>query len=276
MTYSILIDIFNVALPLLYLTVVWVYGKAFFRDSAWARRIKTRLFASTLAIHFVYLLLRTVEFRHPPVTSTFELLTVIAFSVGVAYIFIEFRTKAKETGYFVAQIALLFQLISSIFIRDLIEVPEVLRSNLFGLHVTTALLGYAAITISAVFGFLYLMLYHEIRSNRFGVIYKKLPNLETLERMGYTGLKMAFVLLGFAILFGFIWLLYSGMDFSYLDPKLVGTILIWVMYGVGIVAKRRGDWKGKKVMVLSVWGFGITFISMMVINLFLSGFHKFD
>lgn len=75
MTSSILIDILNFALPLLYLTVVWVYGKAFFSDAAWAKRIKTRLFVSTLAVHFVYLLLRTVEFRHPPVTSIFELLT---------------------------------------------------------------------------------------------------------------------------------------------------------------------------------------------------------
>jgi len=270
------IDILNVLLPILYAGTVLVYGRAFFSDVPWAKRIKTRFFLGTVTLHFVYLVLRTIEFRHPPVTSIFELLTVVAFSIAVAYLFIEFRTKAKGTGYFIANIAFLFQLVSSLFIRDLIEVPEVLRSNLFGLHISSAMLGYAAITISAVFGFLYLMLYHEIKSSRFGIVYQKLPNLETLERMGFTAFKMGFLLLGIAIVVGFVWLPSSGLDFSYLDPKLVGTVLIWLMYGIGILAKRRGGWKGRRVMMLSVWGFGITVVSMMVINLFLSGFHKFD
>jgi len=270
------INILNIALPVLYFGIVFVYGKAFFSDEAWARGIKTKIFVFTVVLHFAYLILRTVEFRHPPVTSIYEMLTVVSFSVAVAYLFIEFRSKAKGTGYFIAIIAFVLQLISSLFIRDLTEVPEALRSNLFGLHVSSAMLGYAAIAISAVFGFLYLMLYHEIKSNRFGVVYQKLPNLETLERMGFTAFKMGFVLLGVAIIAGFVWLPSSGLDFSYLDPKLIGTMLIWLMYGIGILAKRRGDWKGRKVMMLSVWGFGITLVSMVVINLFLSGFHKFD
>lgn len=276
MTISPIIHFFNFFLPLLYFGILCIYAVAFFRDLKWAKRIKTPLFVAVLGIHLLYLFLRTAAFGHPPVTSVYEIFTVLAFSISLAYLIIEFRSKVKETGLFIAFLVFLFQTVSSLFIKDLLVVREVLRSNLFGLHVSTALLGYAAITISAVFGFLYLMLYHEIRSNRFGVIYKKLPNLETLERMGYSGLKMSFFLLGLAIIIGFIWLPASGLDFSYLDPKLIGTILIWLLYGFGIIAKRRGGWKGRKVMLLTVWSFGITLFSMMVINLFLSGFHKFD
>lgn len=272
---KILVDELNIVIPILYFVVVWTYGKAFFADEAWAKRIKTKLLSATIVLHAVYLLARTFQFNHPPVTTIFELLTVIAFSVALAYLFIEYRSKVRETGYFILNLAFFFQLISSLFIKDLLEVPEVLRSPLFGLHVSSALIGYAAVTISAVYGFLYLMLYHEIKSSRFGVIYKKLPNLETLEYLSYTAIKMAFALLGFAILIGLIWLPKAFSSASYSDPKLIGTLIIWALYGVGIVAKRTGEWKGRKVMILSIFGFAITIFSMMVINIFFSGFHRF-
>ncbi len=269
------VDGINILLPACYFIVVWTYGKAFFGDVVWAKTIKSRLLVSTVALHFLYLLARAIEFNHPPVTTIFEILTVLAFCVAVAYLIIEIRSRSGETGYFILNIAFFFQFVSSAFIRDLLEVPEILRSNFFGLHVGSALLGYAAITISAVYGFLYLMLYHQIKASKFGMIYAKLPNLETLERMSYTGFKMAFLFLGIAILVGFLWLPQTFLDVSYSDPKLVGTILLWLLYGIGIAAKRLGEWKGRKVMILSVCGFGLTIFSMTVVNLLFTGFHNF-
>lgn len=229
-----------------------------------------------IILHLVYLLDRTVAFDHPPVTTVFEIFTVLSFCIAAAYMFIERRSKAKETGYFILNIAFFFQVGSSLFIKDLLEVPEILRSNWFGLHVTSALLGYAAITISAVYGFLYLMLYHQIKVNNLGVIYKKLPNLETLEKMNFTAVTMAFGLLTLAIIVGFIWLQRTFSDYSLSDPKLIGTLIIWGVYGIGIIAKKTGELKGRKVMILSVAGFVIAVFSMTVINMFFSGFHKFN
>lgn len=265
----------TILLPAFYFIVVWAYGKAFFSDLRWAESVKSKLLVVTLVLHLMYLLARTVEFGHPPVTTIFEILSVLGFSVALAYWLIEVRSKSRETGYFIVNIAFFFQLISSMFIRDIAEVPQVLRSSLFGLHVSSALLGYAAITLSAVYGFLYLMLYHEIKASKFGTIYKKLPTLETLERMSFTSFKMAFLFLAIAIAVGFWWLPKSFPNFSYSDPKLIGTVFLWLMYGIGILAKRFGEWKGRKVMILSVCGFGITIFSMIAINIFFSGFHNF-
>lgn len=229
----------------------------------------------TLFLHALYLVWRTIQFDHPPITTVFEILTLLAFSIALVYLFIELRSKAKGTGYFILNIAFFFQLGSSLFIQDLLEVPEVLRSNLLGLHVSTALFGYSAITISATYGFLYLMLYHEIKANQFGVIYKKLPNLETLERMSFSSFKLAFLFLGLAILVGFVWLPKANVEFSYTDPKLTGTLAIWALYGIGIIAKRSGGWKGRRVMILSICGFVVSLFSMTVVNVFFSEFHKF-
>jgi len=270
------ITILNIALPVLYFALVWAYGKAFFSDASWAKKWKSTLLAVVVLFHLFYLFLRTITFDHPPVTTVYEILSVLAFAVAAAYAVIERQSKAKETGYFILNLSFFFQLISSLFIRDLLEVPQILRSNWFGLHIASALIGYASITISAVYGLLYLMLYHEIKANRFGVIYKKLPNLETLERMNLIAIILAFSSLTFAILAGFIWLPYAFASFSYADPKLLGTAALWLLYGVGIIARQKGSIRGRTIMALSIVAFFIALFSMSVINLFFSGFHRFS
>ncbi len=273
---TIAIAILNIALPVLYFAVVWAYGKAFFSDISWAKQWKSNLLIAAVISHLLYLVLRTITFDHPPVTTIFEILSVLAFAIAVTYSVIERQSKAKETGYFILNISFFFQLTSTFFIRDLLEVPQILRSLWFGLHITSALIGYAAITISAVYGLLYLMLYHEIKANRFGVIYKKLPNLETLERMNFTAIIMAFAFLTSAIVAGFTWLPQAFVDFSYTDPKLLGTVSLWLLYGIGIIARQKGSLRGRTIMVLSIIAFLVALFSMSVINLFFSGFHRFS
>ena len=270
-----LIDVFTVALPLLYFSTVWAYAKAFFKDSAAAKRTKTPLLLATLAVHLSYLLLRSAFFNHPPITTIFEIMSIIAFSIGAAYAVIEFQTKVKNTGYFILILAFIFQTISSFFIENLSEVKPVLRSSLLGIHVSSALLGYAAIAISAVYGFLYLMLYHHIKSSRFGVIYTKLPNLETLEKMSILSIIFGFSFLTVAIAVGLIWLPRAFDHFSYFDPKLIGTVFIWAIYGAGLGAKKTIGWQGRKIMILSIIAFAVSFFSLTIINVYFSAFHKF-
>ena len=129
--------------------------------------------------------------------------------------------------------------------------------------------------LSAVYGFLYLMLYHDIRSSRFGLIYNRLPNLETLETMSNRGEVFGFWALTVAIGVGLFWLPRVFKDFSYLDPKLIGTMAVWALYAMGLSAKRKFGWQGRKMMIMSLIGFCIVFFSMTVINLYLSGFHSF-
>lgn len=268
-------SILNYLLPLFYFALVWTYGKAFFADKHWAKFAKTPILIATIVLHLLSLAVRTILFRHPPVTSVFEIFSVLACAITITYYIIELRSQRKETGYFILNIAFFFQLASSVFIKSTSEVPDILRSPLFGIHVSSALIGYAAITIAGAFGLMYLMLYHEMKATRFGVIYKKLPTLETLERMTFTTVKLAFLFLSVAILFGFIWLHRAIAQPNYFDPKLIGTILVWVMYGFLVVSKMRYGWKGRKVMILSIVGFLISIFSMTIINIFFSEFHKF-
>lgn len=271
-----LILIFELVLPALYFLTVWNYAKSFFSGLREAESRKSILLVTTILFHSLYIVVRAIEYRHPPITTIFEILSLIAYTVAVVYAYIEFRTRNNSTGYFILMLPFFFQLCSSIFIKEPTQIPAILRSNLLGFHVSSALLGYAAITIAGVYGVLYLMLYHDIKSSQFGVIYKRLPNLETLEKMSLTATGFGFALLTIAIVVGLIWLPRAIPDFSYADPKLFGTLAIWVIYAMGLLARRIAGWRGKRIMWFSIFGFGLAIFSITVINLFFTGFHKFD
>ncbi len=270
-----LVDILGPVLPVLYAGVVVLYGISFFRTSASATRLARPALAVVLVLHVLYLMLRTVTLDHPPITSVFEIMSVLAISIAIGYGYIELRTKSGNTGFFILLLAFGFQTVSTVFIKDQTAIPEFLHSRVLGLHVSAALLGYTAISLSAVYGFLYLMLYHEIKSTRFGLIYNRLPNLEMLETMSNRAEAFGFLMLTIAIVVGIFWLPRVFDHFSYWDPKLIGTLIIWCMYAVGLGAKRKFGWQGRKMMVLSIIAFGFVFLSLTVINLYLSGFHNF-
>jgi ABC-type uncharacterized transport system permease subunit len=268
-------DMLSVIMPFLYAALVLIYGLTFFKANPVLGRMRFPLLLLTVVLHVVYLTAHGIMLDHPPITSVFEIMSLLAASIAVAYMYIEWRTRTSNTGAFILLLAFAFQTVSSLFIRDNISIPEYLHSFVLGFHVSAALLGYTGISLSAAYGFLYLMLYHEIKSTRFGLIYSRLPSLEMLETMSNRSEVFGFAMLSVAIGIGLFWLPKVFSDFSYLDPKLVGTLFIWLLYAIALAAKRSLGWQGRKTMVISLIAFGFVFLSMTVINLYLSGFHSF-
>lgn len=270
-----IIHTLNNLLPFLYgLTFIFylldfIYSK---RELSTAKRL---FLFFTILIHFFYLLLRTIEFNHTPITTVFEIFTLLAFAVAVSYYIIELVTEIRNTGTFILFLSLIFQIVSTLNIKDLIEVKEILRSPYLGIHVFTALTGYAGITFSTIYGLLYLILYRQIKGQKFGLIFNRLPNLEILEYLSFVSALVGFVMLSVAIVIGFIWLPQAFTEPKYFDPKLIATIIVWLFYAFGISGRWIFRWSGKKIVYLSMTGFLITLFSMTLLNLVFTGFHKF-
>ncbi len=269
------ISIINNLLPLFYLIAFASYLIDFIKEKNALANSKRIFLFITLLLHAVYLTFRTIEFNHAPITTKFEIFSVLAFALIFAYFILELLTDIRWTGYYVIFFALIFQVISSIYIQDLNEVNEILRNRLLGIHVISAILGYAGIILSAVHGFLFLKLYKNIKLNKFGLLFKRLPSLEILEKLSFYSAIIGFILLTIAIKIGVIWLPSAFPDYSYFDPKLITTGLIWLIYGIGISMKIFAKWYGRKFIIFSISGFIITLVSLLITRIFETSFHSF-
>ena len=270
-----LIHSLNTILPFLYAATLVVYTYDFTQGKSKFSNAKRIFLFVTLMAHLVYLLARTLEFSHAPITNKFEIFTLLAFAVTFSYFILELLTDVRGTGLFIIAFALIFQILSTFLIQDLIEVKEVLRNRMLGLHVVSAIMGYSGFTISAVYGILYLLLYKNIRMKNYGLFFKRLPNLESLEVLSFKSLIIGNVLLTIAIFIGVIWLPSAFPDFSYFDPKLISTGLVWAIYSVGIFLFIKGNWFGKNLIYFSLAGFVIAISSMILSNILASSFHSF-
>jgi ABC-type transport system involved in cytochrome c biogenesis permease subunit len=147
------ISALNYVLAITYVIGIVAYGAVFFADEKNRIQKFCRYSKATLRLiiflHLLYFVLRIIDYSHSTVTSIFELLTLLAFSLTITYMYIEFRTGVFQTGFFILLIAGIFQVISTIFIKELKEINPVLKSWLLGAHVSGALIGYSAILFQA-------------------------------------------------------------------------------------------------------------------------------
>lgn len=275
------LQLLNVLLPLGYLLAALTYLVVFLDAPEWAKTWSTRVIGSVVGVHLAYLVLEALAFRHVPVANTWEGFTFIAFAMGAVYLGLEWRWKDKATGIFVLVPILVFQVLSSAFITHTREVDDILRSPLFAVHVTSALIGYVALAIAGVYGAMYALLYRELKKHRVGLIFRRLPNLETLSRLNLGAVLFGWIALTVAIFLGSVWadeLMARGRleNTFYTDPKFLLTVFLWALYGLTLGGRYLFRWPNRQLAHLSVLAFILMLGSSLAVNLFLSSFHQFS
>ncbi len=270
-----IIKLFNVALPVLYFYATYLYALFFFRENASAGKKASQMLYITIAIHTVEIFLRGIYYRHFPVATVWEAFSVIALAVAIIYAYIEYRSRNKTTGYYILIFVFFIQLFSSAFFDNPVHFPPFLTSLLFIFHVSSAILGYSSFIISAIYGLMYLMLFHEIKQSHFGIVYRRLPSLEELSEMNVRAANIGLFFLTLAIVLGLGLTGQVYVSFSPLDAKAIITYVAWVIYALVVYGKFRAQWPGRVMALLSLGGLAVILFSMLVVNLFMSNFHEF-
>jgi ABC-type transport system involved in cytochrome c biogenesis permease subunit len=275
-----LLQLLNVLLPLGYLLAVVLYATLYISDAPWSAKVAPRFAQGLAVLHGSYLVLAGVAFEHVPVANTWEGMTFIAFALTVVYIGLEWRLGIRSTGAFLLTPALVFQILSSAFVTHTREVEEILRSSWFGVHVTSALMGFAALAIAAVYGGLYVLLYRSLKGSKVGLVFRRLPSLDVLGRLNWHAMVVGWAALTLAIVVGIVWV--TGLQArgeitgNFLaDPKFVSTVAIWGLYGLCLAGRLIFRWPSRRLATVSLVSFVLMLCSTMMITVFLESFHRF-
>ncbi len=262
-------------LLLLYFITFAGYLYDFFADKKFLHNAKRLFLFVTLLFHAIYLVERTFFLGHLPIVTQFEIFSLLACTIAFIYFLIELLSDIRGTGVFILVISLLFQTFSTLFVEDVYLTKSVLQNYPLGTHVITAIAGFSAISISSAYALMYLLLYKNIKTNKFTTIFQRLPNLETLERLNFHAIIIGFVLLTIAIVIGFTWLPSAFPEFNYWDPKIISTMIVWLIYGAGIFLKIRRKTIGKRFAKFSLYGYIFSILSLLLTGTILNSFHNF-
>ncbi len=263
-------------LPLLYLGVVYLYYGIFFGKRKSLESKTTPILIALLCAHAVEIATRLLALRAMPLSTVFDGLSFLSFSILFIYVLIESSFKNKSSGLFILLFAFLVKLFSSFSYNWERETSELLGSPTFTIHAFLTLTGCTAITISALYALMYVIQHRNMKKRRFGVIYRQMPPLDYLERMSIRSVALGVMTLGLGIVLGHVETARVFGSSWISDPKVIITDSIWILYTVSYVMARAFKWRGRWMAYLSLSGFLVLMTSGVLVYVVSETFHKFN
>jgi len=280
---TLVVSVTNVLLPLLYLTSFVLYVWIFRSDSKTPRRLASRFTAAVVLLHIGALAARAKLYGRLPLGSGLEFASGLAAALMITYLVIERRRRVKQTGFLASGLAFFLQFIASAFSTTVPDASPLLHDPGFAGHVVLVLLAYTALTVSFLYAVLYLVLARQLGRRQFGLLFRRLPSLDVLERMSVGAVELGVPLLFLSLALGHLWM-YSLADrvdpvmaarLSPWDPKILVSWVILLGYSGGLAGYRFLGWRGRRMNMMAVTAYVLVILTMGVIQHFASSFHDF-
>jgi ABC-type uncharacterized transport system permease subunit len=227
----------------------------------------------TVSLHFVSILLRSIQTGACPLAGPAEFLSLVAFSIAVIYFVLELRIHERSTGVFALAPAFLLQLVAAVAILGSAVRPDSKMGLLRSWHAFAAIVGSSAVALTSVYGLLYLFLYTAIKRGRFGLFYKKMPSLEVLSNLNFLAAVVAFLAISITVGLGyFVPLEARDKGVTFLHLEVILAWVLWALYGSCIIARRYLRFGGKRLAYTTLLGL-LPLAAIFVRGLLTRSFH---
>ena len=232
----------------------------------------TLLIGAGLLLQFGDLEIRARALHSVPYRTIGGSLSLFGWMLGLSYLALLFRHRERAVGPFLLPFVIVFSALGLLLPQPAAVARADTRGAVFALHVTFAILAYAAFTFSFVLSLLYLIQKRQLRRVKTGLLFSRLPALDVIGRMNRTSVTIGLSVLGVSVLLGAIWAerVWSRLP----DAKFGAALVTLVVYGFLLWKDRRG-WVGERVALLSILGFALILFSYTFVNLYFSAEHAF-
>lgn len=229
------------------------------------RGLRPMLMAGMIALTALIVVL-TVRTGHLPVASRAGVLLLAAWCVGIATTLLDLRLRREILLLVTAPtmaILLVFTLL--LVLRPVAQGSGTMHPGVI-VHIVLAILGVAAFTFAAGVGAYYLWQIRQLKRNPKLALAQRVPPLEFLDRLNFGAAAIGFPLLALSVLG--VWLFSSrmleNMSGWMRDPTVVVTLGGLAIYVVLFAARGFAGWRGRRIAWLSVAGFVIIVVGLVV------------
>jgi len=142
-------------------------------------------------------------------------------------------------------------------------------------HIVSAFMGYSAFLFSAVLSVIYLIFDSHLKKKKFSVFFHKLPSLSLLESVIYHSLTVGFMFITVSMFAGAVWSEKLFGSYWAWHPKQVATLISWFVYAGIIHLYLYGEWKGRRLCFMSIFGMFVVMLNFLGVNLLSKDVHSF-
>jgi ABC-type transport system involved in cytochrome c biogenesis permease subunit len=251
------------------------YARILYAPNLWLGRLATLLLVAAIVAHYFALLDRTQGTRTIPYDDLYGSMSLFAWLLGITYLGLELLHRRRSVGACVT----LFMVIWLAALETLVPKPPLVappaRGALFAFHVTLNTWAYSAFALSFVLSLVYLVQDRVLRSRHPSAAFWRFPSLDVLDRMARSSVYIGLGALAVGIVTGMIWAHRLTGAYPFGDPKVIVTLAIVAVYAAYLRLSRSVNWRGARAARICALNFAIVLFSYTIVNLYLTGFHRF-
>lgn len=266
--------ILSCSLVVVYAAAVVVYLRYFQTRASALRWLCRPVLLLTVGLHLLYLVSLGLAQRGMPLVGPGQATTVLVCSTAGIYLVVEWRTGRRVMGVFVMALAAALQLLAAVMGPESAMLPDDLRTLRLPMHALPAIVGYAGLSLGAVFSLLLLMLRSRLKRRRLGLLYRRLPSLRVLDTMGMHANVMGFALLSLGLATGCVWAAMEWGNPFPRDPKLLGMAAVWFAYLLYVISPRIPGWTRYLRAVWSLVSFAALVFTFTVLGMLVESRHS--
>ncbi len=207
-------------------------------------------------------------------SSMHELESLLALVLMVFFFVIYARYKTTAPG--LAVFPTVFLLTASAALgssRPQDGSPLFVSNQWIYIHVALILIGYSALLFSFIASILYLIQETNLKSKTTGGFGARLPALATIDEIGYKCLVWGFPFMTLGLIAGSILAEARFGSRYFADPKILLSILMWVVYTVLLYTRWSAGWRGRRAAYLATFAFVAAMVAWAANNM--SQTHRF-
>lgn len=243
----------------------------------WVGKVATAILATGFAGHSVCFLIQGLGSEGIAFESRALVLSVFAWGIVGAYLIAQLLQRMTVLGAFVAPVATVFALLAEAIPGGPIGESNALSGWWLGAHIVTVSLGYAAFAVSFCVAVVYLIQERFLKARHLGALFRRLPPLDSLDRLNQVAILSGFVLLSIGLFLGAAWVtVHPKPGYRiWADPLVIFTSSLWVWYAFAVQSRLFAGWRGRKSAYFAIVGFAAMLVSIVGIGLTTS-FHFFQ
>lgn len=207
-------------------------------------------------LHTAGLMAISAKTGHGPYTTPFEYTSFFAWTtMAVLLVFAVFLRRIASVGAFVSPLAFLLMAYSMLLPE---ESGGQVRAFWLTMHYTVSFLALSSFIVVFAASAMYLIQENELKHHRFSGLFKRMPDLDTLDLLLNRALVFGFPLISVGVLSGMIWA--HKLFGSFFGPKpgrVLPIIVVWFVYALLMFGRAVIGWRGHTIALVGLGGFAL-------------------
>lgn len=272
MTEMVMTRLYELMIILYGLCIVLYFTDYLYKNIKF-RRVAFWLVSIVWVLQTLFIFLFIIETKRFPILSLYEGVFFYAWLLTTLSIVLHCIVRVDLPVFFINVLSFVFMTIHLFAPQNNDQiVGDSLVSEMLLIHISFAIVSYAAFSVAFVFSLLYLILYRILKQKKFTNLWSRLPSLQQMVKWINLSTIVGIPLLLISLILGLEWAFLTLENVSIFDVKILGSFIVSIVYLIIFLLHRKGKLIGMIYAQVHIYLF-----LLVVINFFLgsklSNFH---